>query len=102
MTEVADVHWAPGDPVYPDERVVTRQHCGPCEVSWTTSVERCPECGRGSAEALREAALTLVGHVGRMLDDWAELSHVPEQRNRELWTPLHDKADRLGGLLEAQ
>lgn len=46
------------------------------------------------------AARELVGHVGRMLDDWAELSHVPDQRNRQLWRPLHDHADRVGQLLD--
>ena len=43
----------------------------------------------------------LVNHIGRMLDTWAELQHSPDQRNRELWTPLHSKADRVRELLDS-
>jgi len=44
-------------------------------------------------KALKAAAWDVVYHQGRMLDDWSELS--PEERTRELWTPLHRSADRL-------
>lgn len=51
--------------------------------------------------ALVEAASDLVEHVARMLDGWAEMG-PGEQRNRELWAPLHMKADALRDLIPGQ
>lgn len=45
--------WQPGDPVYPEQDLSGRRHCGPCLVAWTADVDRCPECGQLSTEALR-------------------------------------------------
>lgn len=44
--------WEPGDPVYPAEPLFSGS-CGPCMVRWTAPVDRCPECGELSTEALR-------------------------------------------------
>lgn len=60
-----------------------------------------------------EAAHELVRHVDRMAADWAEMApregmsaeeHERQRqlRNRELWAPLHVKADRLADLLPSR
>ena len=51
--------------------------------------------------SVREAADELVQHIGRMLDRWADMGSDYAARNRELWTPLHRKADVLADALEA-
>jgi len=51
--------------------------------------------------SVREAADELVQHIGRMLDRWADMGSDHAARNRELWTPLHRKADVLADALEA-
>ena len=47
--------WQPGDPVHPEQAPTVRYHCGPCLVAWTANINRCPECGEMSTEALRAA-----------------------------------------------
>ncbi len=53
---------------------------------------------RQRSTEVRETAEALTRHIGRMLDDWAEIGQG-DQRNRELWTPLHEKADALRAAL---
>lgn len=58
----------------------------------------------GPADTIEAAARDLVRHIDRMADNWAEMGATEsgrEARNRELWAPLHTKADRLAGLLDA-
>ncbi len=53
MTQAEE--WRPGDPVYPEQGLQIRAHCGPCLVAWTADTEQCPECGQPSTETLRAA-----------------------------------------------
>jgi hypothetical protein len=48
----AVTEWEPGDPLYPE--LPRFGHCGPCLVAWTAEIDRCPECGELSTEALRD------------------------------------------------
>lgn len=61
--------WQPGDPVYADQAPTIRYHCGPCLVAWTANVDRCPDCGELSTEALRAS----VGRVRSLCA--ANISH---------------------------
>lgn len=60
-----------------------------------------------------EAARDLIRHIDRMAENWAEMApregmsaeeyeRQRQLRNRELWAPLHVKADRLAGLLPSR
>jgi hypothetical protein len=48
---------------------------------------------------IRNCAWDLVRAADKMRDDWAETTD-PDQRNRELWTPLHRAAETLRDRLE--
>lgn len=86
--------WQPGDPVYRPEPEL-RGHCGPCLVAWTGDVNRCPECGQPSTEALhaqlvdaeawaaqltdqRAAVLALADKAEHGATRWADPLPVPE------------------------
>lgn len=73
--------WQPGDPVYRPEPEL-RGHCGPCLVAWTGDVNRCPECGQPSTEALH----------ARLADAEAWAAQLTDQRAAVL--ALADKAER--------
>ncbi len=65
----ARLEWQPGDPVHPAEPAHYGS-CGPCLVRWTAPVDRCPECGELSTEALRTAVVSSpeLGELARLRD----------------------------------